>query len=104
MERLAGANRLETSVLVAEKYFDAPETAVLAYAWNYPDGLCGGSLAYALKAPLILTMPGYEGAAIDYAVENGIWGGYVLGGDGLVFDDIVRDIFAMFDYEEVVVK
>ena len=104
VERLAGANRLETSVLVAEKYFDAPETAVLAYAWNYPDGLCGGSLAYALKAPLILTMANYEDAAIAYAAENGIWGGYILGGVGLVSDDIVRDIFAMFDYEEVVVK
>ena len=102
--RLAGKNRLETSVLVAEKYFDAPETAVLAYAWNYPDGLCGGSLAYALKAPLILTMANYEDAAIDYAAENGIWGGYVLGGEKLVTDDIVRDIFSMFDYEEVVVK
>lgn len=29
--------------MVAEKYFENPESAVLAYAWNYPDGLCGGS-------------------------------------------------------------
>ena len=102
--RLAGKTRMETSVLVAETYFNAPETAVVAYAWNYPDGLCGGSLAHALKAPLILTMADYEDAAIDYAVENGIWGGYVLGGDGLVSDEIVRAIFAMDAEDEIIVK
>ena len=49
-------------------------------------------------------MANYEDAAVDYAAENGIWGGYVLGGEKLVTDDIVRDIFSMFEYEEVVVK
>ena len=71
---------------------------------KYPDGLCGGSLAYALKAPLILTMPKYEAAAIEYAAENDITTGYVLGGDGLVTDEIVRDIFAMEAEAEIIVK
>ena len=104
VDRLAGNTRMETSVLVAEKYFDAPETAVLAYAWNYPDGLCGGSLAYALKAPLILTMPKYEAAAVEYAAENDITTGYVLGGDGLIGDAEVRAIFAMAAADQIVVK
>ena len=102
--RLAGKNRMETSVLVAQKYFDAPETAVVAYAWNYPDGLCGGSLAFALKAPLILTMPKYESASVEYAAENDINTGYVLGGEKLVTDEIVRAIFAMDAEDEIVVK
>ena len=93
VDRLAGNTRMETSVLVAEKYFDAPETAVLAYAWNYPDGLCGGSLAYALHAPLILTMPKYEAAAADYTEAEDITSGYVLGGDGLITDESVCIIF-----------
>ena len=102
--RLAGANRMETSVLVAETYFDAPETAVVAYAWNYPDGLCGGSLAYAMNAPLILTMPKYEAAAVAYAAEAGIVSGVVLGGDALVTDAVVRAIFAMDAADEIIVK
>ena len=104
VERLAGANRFETSVLVAQKYFKAPETAVLAYAWNYPDGLCGGSLAFSLKAPLILTMTKYEAKAVEFAKKAGIEIGLVLGGDTLISDDAVRAIFAMDKADEIVVK
>ena len=95
VERLAGANRFETSVLVAQKYFASPETAVLAYAWNYPDGLCGGSLAYAMNAPLVLTMTKYEQMAAAYTKMEGITTGVVLGGTGLISDASVRTIFAM---------
>ena len=104
VERLAGANRFETSVLVAQKYFKAPETAVLAYAWNYPDGLCGGSLAFSLKAPLILTMTKYEAKAVEYAKNAGIEIGLVLGGDTLISDDAVRAIFAMDAADGIVEK
>ncbi len=104
VERLAGGNRFETSVLVAEKYFEAPETAVLAYAWNYPDGLCGGALAYSMNAPLILTMTKYESEAVEYATNEGITAGIVLGGDSLISDAAVRAIFAMDAEAEIVVK
>ncbi len=104
VERLAGGNRFETSVLVAEKYFEAPETAVLAYAWNYPDGLCGGALAYSMGAPLILTMTGYEAQAVAYAESVGLTTGIVLGGDSLISDAAVRAIFAMEAETEIIVK
>ena len=42
VERIGGATRYETSVLVAEKFFPQPQAAVLSYALTYPDGLCGG--------------------------------------------------------------
>lgn len=92
VERLAGERRFETSVMVAERYFDSPDSAVLAYAWNYPDGLCGGALAYATKAPLILTMDGWESAAKKYAQSGGITSGYVLGGTELISDATVEKI------------
>ncbi len=91
--RLAGSDRFETSVLVAEKYFYSPDTVVLAYAWNYPDGLCGGALAYAMNAPLILTMDKYESAAAQYVQSGGIDSGYVLGGANLISDATVDNIF-----------
>ena len=91
VSRLAGAHRYETSVLVAKKYFDNPNTAVLAYAKNYPDGLCGGALAGTVNAPLILTDSKYFSYAADYAknIDKGI----VLGGTGLISDKAVRSVF-----------
>ena len=95
VERLAGGNRFETSVLVAERFFDSPDSVVLAYGWNYPDGLCGGALAYAMHAPLILTMDKWEGAAAKYVRSNGITSGMILGGPKLISDATVRTIFNM---------
>ena len=99
--RLAGKDRFETSVLVAKRYFDDPESAVLAYARNYPDGLCGGALAYSMDAPLILTMTKYEDQADAYIDARGIKMGVVLGGTGLISSDSVDDIFTPPDILKV---
>jgi putative cell wall-binding protein len=95
--RLAGKDRLETSTMVAAKYFADAKTTVVAYGWNFPDGLCGGSLAYALDAPLLLTHSKEKLAKFtaDYTTKAGLKVGYVLGGDGLVDDAATRAIFGM---------
>ena len=94
-DRLAGDNRLLTSVLVAQRYFEDPDSAVIAYGWNFPDGLCGGPLAYAMKAPLILThyKQKYFDIAAQYSQTQSIGWGYVLGGDGLVSNEAAVAIF-----------
>ena len=104
VKRLAGNNRYETSVLVAKEFFSAPKSAVLAYAQNFPDGLSGGPLAYALKAPLILTDNNKPTAAVNYATGLGIKSGYVLGGTGLISDRVVKNIFAMASGDSILVK
>ena len=91
--RVGGTNRFMTSVMIAQTFFDAPESAVLAYAWNYPDGLCGGALASTMSAPLVLTMTKYENAAMGYIRTEGIAKGAVLGGTGLISDESVKMIF-----------
>ncbi len=93
VERIAGNSRYETSILVAETFFDTPKTAVLASAKNFPDGLCGGPLAMSKNAPLILTATGKESNAVIYANEKGIYIGAVLGGDGLISDEATNSIF-----------
>lgn len=95
VRRLAGSDRFETSVLVAKEFFDEPDMAVLAYAGNFPDGLCGGALAWGMKVPLILTMTRQDTAAAAYAREAGIRQGVVLGGTGLISDGTVRWILSM---------
>ena len=99
--RLAGTNRFETSVKVAEKYFDAPTSVVLAYAWNYPDGLCGGSLAFSMDAPLILTMTKYEAKATGYIQGQGIKTGVVLGGTTLISNGSVQKIFNLISADNI---
>ena len=99
--RVGGANRFMTSVMIAETFFDAPASAVLAYAWNYPDGLCGGALASTMDAPLILTMTKYENAAAGYIQSEGIDKGAVLGGTGLISEESVVTIFGEAKVEEV---
>lgn len=91
-ERIAGGSRYETSVKIAEKFLKSAESAVVAYASTFPDGLCGGPLAYAVGAPLILTKDG-KSEAPDYTTGNNITSGYVLGGDGLISDGFAKTIF-----------
>lgn len=93
VERVAGGNRFETSVLIAEKFFEDPESAVLAYAWDFPDGLCGGPLATTMNAPLILTMAKYEAKAAEYVQSKGIAGAVILGGEKLIPQTSIDTIF-----------
>ncbi len=95
IERINGKNRFETSVLIAQEFFDEPNRVVLAYANGYPDGLCGGALAASRNAPLILTMNQYSSYAQEYVQDMGITKGTVLGGTKLISDSTVRKIFDM---------
>ena len=99
IERVAGDNRYETSVKVAETFCTDPEKAVIAYAKNFPDGLCGGPLAFFEKAPLILTAGDKEMEAKNYVSDNHILKGTVLGGVGVLSDHTVREVFGMADNE-----
>lgn len=93
VNRLGGTTRFETSVLVAETFFEAPSFAILAYGWNFPDGLCGGALASAMNVPLILTADDGQTAAAAYAQRMNISYGITLGGPILISDDTVAEIF-----------
>ena len=93
VRRVAGGNRFETSVLIAETFFVNPDSAVLAYAWDFPDGLCGGSLAVTMGAPLILTMAKYEAQAANYLQTQPISEAIILGGEKLIPQASVDTIF-----------
>ena len=69
------------------------ENMVIAYGQNYPDGLCGGVLAYYLNAPMLLTRDKNAALAAEFAAEKGITSGAVLGGPSLISDSAVQQIF-----------
>ncbi len=92
-ERVAGSNRYLTSVAVAETFFpDGADSAVLAYAQNFPDGLAGGPLALSMEAPLLLVDSSGYNAAVSYAKDAGIRKAAVLGGSALISDNVVKKI------------
>ena len=93
VKRVSGTTRHETSVAVAKQFFENPKSAVLAYSNNFPDGLCGGALAYSINAPLILTATGKETTAVKYTTSMEIETGYVLGGVTQISDTSVCKIF-----------
>ena len=102
--RLGGATRFDTSVKVAETFFTNPNGAVLAYGQDFPDGLCGGSVANAMGGPLLLATSGKSSQAAAYAKANGIKYGAVLGGPTLINDAAVRTIFQMSVSDKIWVK
>jgi len=100
VERIAGANRFETSTAIAAK-FEKPEAMVLAYAQNFPDGLSAGPLAHALGAPLILTQNAQVAidTAIAWRATQNIRGGFVIGGTALISDETADTIFNTAKYD-----
>jgi putative cell wall-binding protein len=93
--RIDGATRYDTSANVAKTFFSEPKGAVIAYGANFPDGLCGGSLANAMGGPLLLSANNKSAQAAAYAKANGIKGGAVLGGPTLISDADAKTIFSM---------
>ena len=94
VSRISGDTREKTSTKIAEAYFGQQESVLVAYSRNFPDGLCGGPLAYAMNAPLLLVNAGKEADAAAYVEKNNIEKGLVLGGTAAVSDVSVNIIFA----------
>ena len=92
--RIAGSTREITSVEVAKAFFKEPEIVTLAYSRDFPDGLCGGPLAYNLGAPLLLVNEGTESYAAEYVKANGIEAGIVFGGTATISDKTAIAVFA----------
>jgi low affinity Fe/Cu permease len=102
VKRIAGANRYETSIKVAENYFDEIDGMVLAYARNFLDGLSAGPLAYVTGSPLILTDSSKNNKlANDYAHKMLPSFSFTIGGSKLITDETLRDMFDLLPEEEI---
>ncbi|MBQ1508238.1 MAG: cell wall-binding repeat-containing protein [Erysipelotrichaceae bacterium] len=106
ISRISGATRYDTTVAIAQTFFWDPDKVILAAARDaeFPDGLCAGPLAYALKAPIVLTNDGKEGAAVAYAVSERIGSGYITGGSARISDDTAGKIFSLSPSDTIIVR
>jgi hypothetical protein len=91
---LAGTDRYETSVRVAQTFFTNPATIGAASALRFPDALSGGAHIGGKGAPMLLVPPsgGLPGSLQTYLKANAasIGDGWVYGGTGAVGGDVVR--------------
>ncbi len=55
LDVIAGANRYLTAAAISQVSYATAETAILVQSDNFPDALAASPLAYALKAPILLT-------------------------------------------------
>ena len=93
VKRINGANRYETSTLIAEQFFAKADSVVIAVGDNFPDGLCGGALAFQVGAPVILVKDGRADNAKKFVKNHGIEKGIVLGGTNALKDTLINEIF-----------
>lgn len=90
--RVAGANRFETSALVA-KYLSSSPIAFIVTAYNYPDALSIASYAAYKNAPILLTAKDKLDASVNKIVFNGtIKNTYVIGGSGIITDNLLKTL------------
>jgi len=96
-KRISGANRFETSALIAGEYFFAPTCAYVATGADFPDALSAACFAAKKNAPIVLvekdSLPTDISSYIrDYA--SGLEEVILLGGNVPITDDVVREICA----------
>lgn len=96
-ERLEGNNRVATSVRIAEKFFPDATVAVLAYSHDFPDGLCGGALAYRLDGPVLLTRAENKAITKSYVKNSSLGSAVVTGGMTKLDDALVKEIMGVSD-------
>ncbi|MDR3601977.1 MAG: cell wall-binding repeat-containing protein [Desulfosporosinus sp.] len=94
--RLAGADRVKTSVAVADAGWTQSDYAVIAYAWDFPDAVSAAPLAYKYAAPILLTDTANLSADTSaeltkLAVKHVL----IVGGTGAVSDNVAAQITAL---------
>lgn len=107
VHRLSGSDRYVTSVKVADTFFGGGYQIVATYGGNFPDGLCGGPLAYFMGAPLILTTDAPEAwtkPAVQYVLTNHVTAGMALGGTSALSDVTVKKVFDLGKKDSITVK
>ena len=109
MQRLAGENRYETAIDVAEFFFDSllwgwttlagpSGTVILATGENFPDALAAGPMSAAYGMPILLN----SGASVradlgQFLVDNGVYNVIIVGGTSAVPESVEDELTGFYD-------
>ena len=96
INRLAGDDRYETSVLIAETFYEKSTLAYLASGDDFPDGLTGGVLAGLSRdgkgAPLLLVNEHNTNLAASYIEDAGVRTVKAIGGTAAISDETLKAV------------
>ena len=93
VERVYGSNRYQTSIAVAERFFEGnQDTVVIANGNNFPDGLSGGPVATAYGGPLVLAIDKVNDHAVKYFKDKDAYRLVIMGGTGVISDETAGKI------------
>ena len=85
VKRIAGSNREETALKIAEEIGNSSQRAIVSSAHNFPDALAISSYAAREGIPILLTRNGsLSEHALQYLTENDMNNVYVTGGTAAV--------------------
>lgn len=93
VERVAGENRIATSIEVAQRVHDSAEVAIVARGDAYPDALASSALAGLEDAPVLLSARDHVPPAVLEELERlGTQRVVLLGGEAALDRDVADDL------------
>ncbi len=97
VERIAGLDRYETAVEIAEKYFTSDQAIVTNDGKvSFADALMGGYLGAKADVPILLTSASQLSEHTGKYLKKSVDSGYVLGGETIIQTEIFTEIENIF--------
>lgn len=90
--RVAGKDRIATSIEIPKAMFNESENVVLASGFNFADALSAGQLAAALNAPLILSDENMDSRVQDEIANLKPKNMYIVGGENALGSNIEESV------------
>ena len=90
--RIAGEDRIATSIEISKKMFNESDNVVLASGFNFADALSAGQLAAALNAPLILSKDQLDIRTSDEIAKLKPKNMYIVGGENALSSNIEESV------------
>lgn len=92
VSRIAGEDRIATSIEISKKMFNESDNVVLASGFNFADALSAGQLAAALNAPLILSNDQLDSRTSDEIAKLKPKNMYIVGGENALGSNIEESV------------
>lgn len=92
VSRIAGKDRIATSIEISKTMFNESENVVLASGFNFADALSAGQLAAALNAPLILSDENMDSRTSDEIAKLKPKNIYIVGGETALSSNIEESV------------
>lgn len=100
INRISGDDREKTALAVADKFFPSTETSILASGYTFADALVGGYIGAKMNAPILLTNTNLISAETEEFIADNSLKIYVLGGEKVVSDKVLKKIEAAVKAEK----